>query len=416
MSKIISEKEITVLDEQMGRELKELLQRYAEGKINKAELTSLLKQGNAVNLKAGQYVTLQIKKDPLLKGVKYRKQYDEIIVETDGKADTVLSARARPILITGESFLSSGTVLLEKSRSLSTSYMESKTDNRKNIYTDNPKIAFKQSKYINVSSWKLEIFKRMGGIFLLACGLLITVVILFYLIFRALLSQKKLTDIKTDFANNITHELKTPLSSVELILKSLARKEVRNNPEKTDELLTLLNRQHYKLKHIVDSVLESAMSEELVPELKNTDITGFLNQYVTHLTITSHPLKVNILRETCNVRISDIGMEKILDNLLENAVKYSDEGKLITITAYAKYAFYFIEITDSGPGIEAQYRGQIFEKFVRITEQNKHTVKGLGLGLYLSKIAVQQMNGTISVSSKTGHGSTFMIKLPTDEN
>lgn len=416
MSKITRLPAIVALETEMSEQMKTALIAYSKKELSRAAVVSLLNNINKpVNKQAGEYIFKEIDKDPLLKGVRYSAQLDEVVIEYEKNIDTILSSSAKPVLTVGKSFRTDNTILLDHSSSMSTGYVTTK-DGAENSYLNSPVIRVEQSKYIDLSKGKLEIIKRMGGIFVLACGLIIAVMILFYLVFRALLRQKKVADIQTDFANNITHELKTPLSSVELILKSLSRQEVKSNPEKTAELHEMLNRQYYKLKQTVDSVLESAMSEEVVPTLKEVNITTYLHQYTKDLSITSHPVQVNIAPENYWLKINTISIEKVLNNLLENALKYSNEGTLITITAYAREKEYFIEIKDSGSGISAQYTSQIFNKFVRVAEQNRHTVKGLGLGLYLSKTAVQQMGGSISVNSKPGHGSTFTIKLPLHEN
>lgn len=201
-----------------------------------------------------------------------------------------------------------------------------------------------------------------------------------------------------------------------MILKSLARKEVQDNPRQFNELLQSLTRQQAKIQQTMDSVLESAMLMEPGVEMKETDITAYLTAYVNDIKLGAHTLKTTIDAKPQSIKTNLPGLEKALNNLIDNAVKYSPEGSVIGLSAYTDTAAYIIKITDYGPGIAANYHGLIFNKFYRIPEQNKHTVKGLGLGLYISKHTINGLGGSLTLTSKQGQGSIFTIKLPFNES
>lgn len=252
----------------------------------------------------------------------------------------------------------------------------------------------------------------MAGIYFLAILLILAVIVLFYLVFRAMIRQKKLAGIKTDFANNITHELKTPLTSVGLVLKSLDRPEVQGDKQKTAELLATLKRQHEKIQQTVDFVLESAM--EAHPEIHKqaTDIAAYLQNYVDDLRIADHLLEPNVIPATQPVITNTQLLDKILNNLVENAVKYSPVGSVIILKGYPSGLHYFIEVADQGPGIASDHQVNLFDKFFRVPEDNKHTVKGLGLGLYLSRKAAIAMGANLNLKSTSGAGCVFTLELP----
>lgn len=387
--------------EQTRADLRQVVTEYVTNPalISKDDFIKLLKSytqqsGN----KSSIYVSKMLDKNPSLHDISYKSQFDEIICEINGKSDTLLAASAKPVVFSGDDFHTAHEIILNKDVTLSTG--------------DDFRILIRQSNLIDVSMRENEVFKRMTGVLFLAIGLIVAVIILLYLVFSAMIRQKKLAEIKTDFANNITHELKTPLSSVSIILKSILLKEVQTKPVLLNDLLQSLNRQHGKIRQLVDSVLDSAMVTVIKVEQKELEITSFLQEYTDDLAIANHELIVKTETIPQTLLTNAATLEKILNILVDNAAKYSEEGVSIYLTAFKTQTHYQIEITDQGAGIPLQYQQHIFDKFYRIPEQNKHTVKGLGLGLYLAKQAALQLSAELTVSSIPGKGSTFMISLP----
>ena len=354
-------------------------------------------------------------KSTMLKSISYKVEYDELVIEIKGNRH-VLTSAANKQFTRGSSTSRQLDNLIQvrtfqgsfdgKSLALRTARSELNTI----------KILFKGRQQVDVSGWNQELMKRMSGIFLLAFSLLLAVATLFYLMFRAILEQKKIADVQTDFTNNITHELKTPLSSTGVMLKSLAKKEVQNSPELLNELVASLNRQQQKIQQTVDSVLESAMIMRPDTTLTEAEIPLYLKAYVKDLKLAAHKLQVRIEPEHQLIKAHLPSVEKALNNLIDNAVKYSPKGTVISLNAYVDEPEYLIEIADQGPGIARSYQEQIFSKFYRIPEQNKHTVKGLGLGLYISRQAIEQSGGRLTLTSRQGQGCTFTIKLPLNES
>ena len=399
ISQITGKSEMIFFAEEARNNLRHAIHQYLDKKMSKAEFIHLLEKSNqGVNDSSTVYLNNMLSRNPELQGIIYKSQFDEISYEINGNADTLLRGSQKPVIIIGSAFKNNNTMLLDKDLTNSTE--------------DELRIVVRQSNYIDISSWEEEVFKRMSGILFLAIGLILAVIILFYLIFSAMIRQKKLAEIKTDFANNITHELKTPLSSVSLILKSILRKDVQAKPQVLEDLLQSLGRQHAKIRHIVDSVLESAMATAVIAEMEELEITGFLHQYFNDLMLANQPLLIEIEPQQLILHTNAVALEKILNIFVDNAAKYSEAGKAILVKSYTGNGHYHIDITDNGPGIAIAYQDQIYDKFYRVPELNKHTVKGLGLGLYLARQTALQINAQLTIRSMPGAGSTFTVSLP----
>jgi two-component system phosphate regulon sensor histidine kinase PhoR len=398
------------IEEKAQENLKYMARLFVDKQIDRSGfIKSLAKRNDSVLHTAALKLGEQIKSNTSTKNIRYRSQYDEIVLTYEGRTDTLLSGADRPFELLGKSFETPNSLLISNGNNI---FIDGPDSGSRSMQSHPIKLQIRRSEYLDVSSWEQEVFKRMAGIYLLAILLIVAVIVLFYFVFGAMIRQKKLAGIKTDFANNITHELKTPLTSVGLILKSLDMAEIQQDKQKTAELLATLRRQYEKIQQTVDFVLESAM--EAHPEIhkQETDIVGYLHSYIGDLRIANHILRSDILPATKAVITNTQLLDKILNNLVENAVKYSPEGSVITLKGYPSGPHYFIEIVDQGPGIASAYQVNLFDKFFRIPEENKHTVKGLGLGLYLSRQAAIAIGGNLSLKSTSGAGCVFTLELP----
>ena len=400
------------LEDKLQENLKQvIIHAYEQDKLNKKVVFQSLKDSNHVwyqQLNGYIYQNLQHRKD--LRNIQYKSQYEEIIIEKGGVLDTLLSSTDVPVMLFGNKFNDANTLLLNHNETVS---VVNKNMREKQInYSQNLKLIVRTSNYINVSDWKKAVFSRMLGTFTLGATLIIAVISLLYMVFSAMIRQKKIADIKTDFANNITHELKTPLSSVSLILKSMGRDDVKANNVLQDDLLQSLNRQYLKIQHIVDSVLEGAMLSEIPVQLEPLDMHTFLENYVHDLRLKSHQLAVDIDPASCLLHSSPLFIEKILNVLVENAQKYSAPQTVIKLESAINGKYYTIAVTDEGPGITADHQAHIFDKFYRVPEENRHSVKGLGLGLFLARQAADRIQAKLELKSKAGKGSSFLIHLP----
>lgn len=348
----------------------------------------------------------------LLSGIGFSMNYTQVILVKNGVSDTLIKATDAPLVILGNEI--SEVEQLEMGAGVQVTALSDPEDGRAASSPDRLEVRYTQ--LVDISGWEQEVWKRMAGVFFLAIGLIVALIFLFYQVFRTLLKQKRIADVTTDFANNMTHELKTPLSSMAIIIKSLENESVRSQPAIMNELLSSLNRQHHKLQQLTDQVLETSLMETAHPKLQPTSMPEFMQQVLLDFKNDTHPIEASIDKTPCMVDTDPGLLGCILDNLLDNAAKYSESGTTISLRSYTDTYNYIIEISDQGRGIATAEQARIFEKFYRVSEKDLHSVKGMGLGLYLCRVRTGMLGGTLSVRSQLGEGSTFIVKIPLREN
>ena len=269
---------------------------------------------------------------------------------------------------------------------------------------------------IDIVDWKSIIFKRMIGLLILSLIIFLIVIALLYSSIKSLITQKKIADVKTDFVNNITHELKTPLATLTLATKMLQNEAIKEQPSVYENTLNTVERQNVRLQKLIDQVLTNSMGyKEIKLKKENVTIKDYLNTIIDDFTMACKT-KNAIIERAINIENKIINIDKFyittaIYNILENAVKYNDGDATIIFKASVNKALK-IEITDNGKGIAEKDRKHIFEKFYRAGNQEVHNVKGLGLGLYYTKQILKAHNGSIKLDSKLGKGSTFTLTIP----
>ncbi len=272
------------------------------------------------------------------------------------------------------------------------------------------KLLTEDSMYVSVIDWEMIIFERMRIILLLSLLSILTLITLFVIAIKALIKQKKVSDVKTDFINNITHELKTPLTTLGISTKILERIDIRNNEEQFNSVLNTISRQNHRLQNLIDEVMANSFGEnEIELQKEKIDAELFLKAIVDDFEVTFP--KVNI--EThFNTKETSLVLDKFhlttaILNVLENAVKYG--SNTITINTELIKSQFNISIKDDGIGISKNKHSFLFDKFYRVEEGNLHNAKGLGLGLFYVKQIIKAHQGTIDVISDLGKGSEFTI-------
>ena len=248
------------------------------------------------------------------------------------------------------------------------------------------------------------------GIFL---SLLVSIAIiasLFYLLF-IIKKQKEIAEIKNDFINNITHEFKTPITTIGVAMESIRDFNLHGNKEKTNEYLEITNTQLNKLNLMVEKVLETATldSENLLLRKEKTNGIELMHRVIRKYKLTK--LDKEILFDSkltkLDLFVDVFHFENVLNNLIDNAIKYG--GNLIKISLSLNANTIKINVSDSG-SIPKQQRDSIFEKFYRIPKGNRHDVKGFGIGLYYAKIIVEKHQGKLQLLATKN--TTFQIHLP----
>jgi two-component system phosphate regulon sensor histidine kinase PhoR len=231
--------------------------------------------------------------------------------------------------------------------------------------------------------------------------------------------QKKLSDIKTDFINNMTHELKTPIATISLATQVLSEKDIGNDHESRNKYLRVIRDENDRLAQQVERVLQSSLMEnnELALRMERESMHVLLTEILsTFKTMNSDCLIERNLEAAEDTIVMDVHhMQNVINNLLDNARKYSSPGCSIQVRTWNEDDSLKISVADNGIGMEAKQLQHIFDSFYRIPTGNRHDVKGFGLGLSYVKRIVDLHAGSVYVKSTPGKGSEFTIILPYGE-
>lgn len=259
------------------------------------------------------------------------------------------------------------------------------------------------------------ILRNMWSVFLSSILLFLAVGGVFYSSISTMLKQKKLADIKNDFINNMTHEFKTPISTISLAVEVMKDSDVKKDSGKMNRYLNIIQDENRRLGTQVEKVLQMALLDkgEVKLRLDSVDIHETIEQVLTNLSVQIEQKNgiVNLELEADNSEIvaDEVHLTNIIYNLLDNANKYSPENPEITIRTENVDSLLKISISDKGIGMTKDQVARIFERFYRVPTGNLHDVKGFGLGLSYVKKMVELHNGQIFVESKLGEGSKFEI-------
>ncbi len=261
------------------------------------------------------------------------------------------------------------------------------------------------------------VIKQMSGLLILSTIITLLVGFVMIFIFRRMLSQEKLHQLKTDFINNMTHELKTPIATISLAVDSINNPMVYKNEDKLKDYAGIIKEENKKLDQHVERVLQMALLEkgEMKLEKENLDLVTLIQA-----TIKRNHLKLEFCKGQINfVTPLDIApfigdefaLGNAINNLVDNSLKYSTEPCKIDISLEKENTEYKIVVKDNGIGIDKKELPLIFDKFYRVQRGNLHDVKGSGLGLSYVRSIIELHHGNIDVESEPGKGSTFTIKL-----
>ncbi len=255
---------------------------------------------------------------------------------------------------------------------------------------------------------------------LLIASILMIVIIIYsfgYTIFT-IFRQKKLSEIKNDFVNNMTHEIKTPISTISLACEALTDKDIQKSTEMFENYVSMIKHENKRLESLVEHILQTATLErgQLVLNKELIDLHKIIEQAVNN--VGFHVMqKSGVINQELNAAKHEIMADKVhitnlIYNLLDNANKYSPEKPKIIISTENTKLGVIIKVKDNGIGISKANQKKIFEKFSRVPTGNVHNVKGFGLGLSYVKAIVDKHQGYIKIESELKKGSVFIVFLP----
>lgn len=262
------------------------------------------------------------------------------------------------------------------------------------------------------------LFSELLGITLLSIIFTFIIIIAYTSALNQLIRQRQISEIKTDFINNMTHEFKTPIATINLALDAIKNPKVIDDKEKVSRYLQMIRDENKRMHAQVENVLRISKLEkkELDINKESNNIQEIIEEAIEHVhliledregTITTH---YGAKRTT--VLLNDVHFTNVIVNILDNAIKYSQEPPIINVYTENVNDFVMLKIIDQGTGMSKVALKRIFEKFYREHTGDLHNVKGHGLGLAYVKRIVEDHNGQIFVESEKGKGSTFIIKIP----
>tara|TARA_B110000971_G_C19994288_1_gene493517 strand:- start:78 stop:1616 length:1539 start_codon:yes stop_codon:yes gene_type:complete len=246
----------------------------------------------------------------------------------------------------------------------------------------------------------------------------ITIIITFTSTIYQVLRQKKVSEMKSDFINNMTHEFKTPIATIKLALDAIKNKKVQNDLNKRDKYLRMIRDENDRMNFQVENVLRISQLDRKENIIKKSicNLNNIISESLAHLDLLlknrNVQVKIDFLALSNEVNISKDDFINVFVNILENAIKYSNEKPEIKIITENNMDSIIVKIIDNGMGMNSKVKEKIFDKFYRETKGNIHDVKGHGLGLSYVKKIIDLHNGMIYVDSELGKGSAFVISLP----
>ena len=259
-----------------------------------------------------------------------------------------------------------------------------------------------------------DFIERRSWIYGIATALLLLAMFLgVTLILRDISREKHLARLRSDFISNVTHELKTPLTSIHMFSESLLLERIKTTTEKK-EYLSIIIKESERLKRMINNILEFSKNEKAKSKYHfvKSNLASVINSVIDDMNYWLKEEKFNLVKEldeNINADIDSDKMKQAINNLLNNAIKYSITTKSIFIRLYKNDNHIYIEVEDKGIGIPKDQLSRIFEKFYRIDQQE--SISGTGLGLTVVKEIVEAHNGKIIVASEPGKGSKFSIIL-----
>jgi len=271
-----------------------------------------------------------------------------------------------------------------------------------------------------VMNYQSMVFESLWLPIISAIVFTVLIMTAFYLTVRTMLRQKKLSEIKNDFINNMTHEFKTPLATISLAVDALRNEKVVSDKEKMNYFSTIIKEENKRMNRQVETILKAALLDKQEVQLlmrpihAHQVIKDVVENFTLQLEEKNGRAELLLNAENDFIDADEVHFSNLVINLIDNAIKYSkdDQPPVIKITTQSTLKSMVIVIEDNGIGMTKETVKRVFEKFYRAHTGNIHNVKGFGLGLSYVKTMVEAHGGDIKVDSVLGRGSTFTLEFP----
>jgi two-component system phosphate regulon sensor histidine kinase PhoR len=287
-----------------------------------------------------------------------------------------------------------------------------------------PADIYAHSNYLTVyfPGKKRFLFKPLGYLAVLSLMLCLAIVVSFAITLFIIFRQKRLSEIRSDFVSNMTHELKTPISTISLASQMLGDRSIPAEMKNTGQISKIISEECRRLGNQIEKVLQTSVFEKGKLKLKfsEVDMHEIINNACDNFSIQvknrNGKITLALNAEKYILQADQVHIANVLSNLLDNAIKYCTRNPEIIIKTSNKGDFLQIKVSDNGIGISKNDQKRVFERFYRVPTGNVHTVKGFGLGLSYVKMIVEEHHGHVELESEIYEGAAFIVYLPLNEN
>ncbi|WP_372793776.1 sensor histidine kinase [Lutibacter sp.] len=272
--------------------------------------------------------------------------------------------------------------------------------------------------FVTFPEKKNFILSSIYKILALSVFFILIIILAFVSALYQLVRQKQISEIKTDFINNMTHEFKTPIATINLALDAIKNPKIISDNEKVLRYVKMIREENKRMHTQVENVLRISKLEknQLDVSKEKVDLHEIIEEAITHVVLLVNDkggsIKMNLKANSTAILASQFHLTNVIVNILDNAIKYSDDAPTIEILTENTEKYITIKIKDNGIGMNKSVQKNIFKKFYREERGNVHNVKGHGLGLSYVKKIIEIHQGEVYVESEKGIGSTFTVKLP----
>lgn len=271
---------------------------------------------------------------------------------------------------------------------------------------------------IHFKEKRAALFSEMWLTLLVSILLILLIIVSFFVMFRTIVNQRRLSEVKNDFINNMTHEFKTPISTIFLACEALGDKDMmKEAPLEMSPFVNMINQENKRLSNLVERILQSAIIDRGELKLKkeqlelNTLVKSIVDNAKLRVEAKTGKFELDLDPKTLSFIGDAMHTQNIISNLIDNAIKYCKNAPIIKIYTKLETGCLVLTVTDNGIGIKAEHLDKIFDKLYRVPTGNLHDVKGFGLGLSYVKAITELEGWNIEVKSKFHEGSTFILKI-----
>jgi two-component system, OmpR family, phosphate regulon sensor histidine kinase PhoR len=277
--------------------------------------------------------------------------------------------------------------------------------------------------FIEFDKNKINLIKGLWGVIISSIAILLVIILLIIYFIRIILQQQKLSEMKSDFISNMTHEFKTPVANIKLALDTIENQNKTNSGKSYDNILQIIREENTRMQHNIELILDTSFlnKRKLKLNIETVDIDEIINRIIKsfELEVNESGASINYISDNMGkkCRIDEVHFSNALLNLIDNALKYCKKNAEVEVKTIIRNDEYFIiSISDKGIGIPESSIDKIFDRFYRVPSGNVHNVKGFGLGLTYVKKIIEAHGGKIKVESQLGKGTKFEIVLPVNPN